>query len=257
MHAWLSYLVGHLADVFNKWRHFSIRVQKSESRNISIRNWNIPEFPIHMSLSCLILSHIFILLIRAPSICYRYQINARTELAVRYNDISPLENHHCAVSFQIMSNPETNIFGNVDHATFKRIRSVSGDSVVNTCRIRMHHSASKIITVLCFWKRKMLSNTKYISLRYDISTTHDFIHNIVHMLYTFIYIILYSIFNSFMCSSILLHVHIVIIQCYVFWQHYAVRSMYIKYYLCNFHLKVHATLAHGVVYWQRKIHILD
>lgn len=55
----------------------------------------------------------------------RYQINARTELAVRYNDISPLENHHCAVAFQILSNPETNIFANVDTATFKRIRSVS------------------------------------------------------------------------------------------------------------------------------------
>ena len=53
-----------------------------------------------------------------------YQINARTELAIRYNDISPLENHHCAVAFQILSNPETNIFANVDQAIFKRIRSV-------------------------------------------------------------------------------------------------------------------------------------
>ncbi|ELU08710.1 hypothetical protein CAPTEDRAFT_136586 [Capitella teleta] len=56
-----------------------------------------------------------------------YQINARTELAVRYNDISPLENHHCAVAFQILSNPETNIFANVDSTTFKRIRSVTTD----------------------------------------------------------------------------------------------------------------------------------
>uniref|UniRef100_A0A3P9NBN6 Phosphodiesterase n=1 Tax=Poecilia reticulata TaxID=8081 RepID=A0A3P9NBN6_POERE len=31
-----------------------------------------------------------------------YQINAQTELALRYNDISPLENHHCAVAFQIL-----------------------------------------------------------------------------------------------------------------------------------------------------------
>merc|ERR1712226_1065199 len=52
-----------------------------------------------------------------------YQINARTELAVRYNDISPLENHHCAVAFQILSNPETSIFANVDANTFRRIRS--------------------------------------------------------------------------------------------------------------------------------------
>ncbi|NXW01071.1 PDE9A phosphodiesterase, partial [Fregetta grallaria] len=51
-----------------------------------------------------------------------YQINARTELAVRYNDISPLENHHCAVAFQIISQPEYNIFSNVDQDQFKQIR---------------------------------------------------------------------------------------------------------------------------------------
>lgn len=34
--------------------------------------------------------------------CFVFQINARTELALRYNDISPLENHHCAVAFEIL-----------------------------------------------------------------------------------------------------------------------------------------------------------
>lgn len=52
-----------------------------------------------------------------------YQINARTVLAIRYNDISPLENHHCAVAFQILSNPECNIFSNCDQEKFKRIRA--------------------------------------------------------------------------------------------------------------------------------------
>lgn len=33
----------------------------------------------------------------------RYQINAKTELAIRYNDISPLENHRAAVAFEILS----------------------------------------------------------------------------------------------------------------------------------------------------------
>ncbi|TRY64855.1 hypothetical protein DNTS_006188 [Danionella cerebrum] len=51
-----------------------------------------------------------------------YQINARTDLAVRYNDISPLENHHCAVAFQILSLPECNIFANVDPEAYKQIR---------------------------------------------------------------------------------------------------------------------------------------
>ncbi|XP_078583087.1 high affinity cGMP-specific 3',5'-cyclic phosphodiesterase 9A-like isoform X3 [Branchiostoma floridae x Branchiostoma japonicum] len=65
------------------------------------------------------------LAVRYNDICsptLRYQINARTELAVRYNDISPLENHHCAVAFKILSNPDCNIFANVDKETWKQIR---------------------------------------------------------------------------------------------------------------------------------------
>jgi len=56
-----------------------------------------------------------------------YQINARTELAVRYNDMSPLENHHCAVSFKILSCPECNIFTNLTQEEFKEVR---GDMII-------------------------------------------------------------------------------------------------------------------------------
>ncbi|XP_075696738.1 high affinity cGMP-specific 3',5'-cyclic phosphodiesterase 9A-like [Rhinoderma darwinii] len=51
-----------------------------------------------------------------------YQINAHTELAIRYNDISPLENHHCAVAFHILAQPENNIFSNISSEFFKQIR---------------------------------------------------------------------------------------------------------------------------------------
>ncbi|XP_072253887.1 high affinity cGMP-specific 3',5'-cyclic phosphodiesterase 9A [Leuresthes tenuis] len=57
-----------------------------------------------------------------PGFNNTYQINARTELAVRYNDLSPLENHHCAVAFQIFSQPECNIFSNFHPEAFKQIR---------------------------------------------------------------------------------------------------------------------------------------
>lgn len=67
----------------------------------------------------------FMFLIHANlSLSSSYQINARTELAVRYNDISPLENHHCAVAFQIFSQPDCNIFSNFDPEAFKQIRQV-------------------------------------------------------------------------------------------------------------------------------------
>ncbi|XP_025236819.1 high affinity cGMP-specific 3',5'-cyclic phosphodiesterase 9A [Theropithecus gelada] len=72
-----------------------------------------------------------ILILMTAAICHdldhpgynnTYQINARTELAVRYNDISPLENHHCAVAFRILAEPECNIFSNIPPDGFKQIR---------------------------------------------------------------------------------------------------------------------------------------
>ncbi|XP_055676666.1 high affinity cGMP-specific 3',5'-cyclic phosphodiesterase 9A [Lutzomyia longipalpis] len=51
-----------------------------------------------------------------------YQINARTELALRYNDISPLENHHCSIAFRLLEHPDCNIFKNLSKDTFKEIR---------------------------------------------------------------------------------------------------------------------------------------
>ena len=33
--------------------------------------------------------------------------------------MSPLENHHCAVSFKILSSPESNIFANMSEEEFK------------------------------------------------------------------------------------------------------------------------------------------
>ncbi|KAG7212148.1 hypothetical protein KM043_012490 [Ampulex compressa] len=51
-----------------------------------------------------------------------YQINARTELALRYNDISPLENHHCSVTFRVLEAPECNILASLDNATYRIVR---------------------------------------------------------------------------------------------------------------------------------------
>ncbi|CAH8439226.1 unnamed protein product [Heterobilharzia americana] len=44
-----------------------------------------------------------------PGFTNSYQVNSGSWLALRYNDISPLENHHCVTAFEIISNPTTNI----------------------------------------------------------------------------------------------------------------------------------------------------
>uniref|UniRef100_A0A1B0BDZ4 PDEase domain-containing protein n=1 Tax=Glossina palpalis gambiensis TaxID=67801 RepID=A0A1B0BDZ4_9MUSC len=36
-----------------------------------------------------------------------------------YNDISPLENHHCSIAFRLLEHPDCNIFKNFNRETFK------------------------------------------------------------------------------------------------------------------------------------------
>lgn len=43
--------------------------------------------------------------------------------ACRYNDISPLENHHCSIAFRLLEHPECNIFKNFSSDTFKWVRN--------------------------------------------------------------------------------------------------------------------------------------
>ena len=50
------------------------------------------------------------------------QINARTELALRYNDISPLENHHCSVAFNILEDSTANLFRSFPADVYKSVR---------------------------------------------------------------------------------------------------------------------------------------
>ena len=57
-----------------------------------------------------------------PGFNNAYQINARTDLALIYNDQSPLENHHCSMTFMILKDPDTNILKNLTDKEFMEFR---------------------------------------------------------------------------------------------------------------------------------------
>eukprot|EP00842_Homolaphlyctis_polyrhiza_P002920 jgi/Hompol1/3629/HPOL_003309-RA len=59
-----------------------------------------------------------------PGFNNAYQVNACTELATTYNDISPLENHHSAVLFSILHHPDTNILSGLSTADYKEVRKI-------------------------------------------------------------------------------------------------------------------------------------
>jgi len=51
-----------------------------------------------------------------------YHINAQTSLALKYNDKSPLEMHHCATAFRILSQEKFNILSSLNDIMFRKIR---------------------------------------------------------------------------------------------------------------------------------------
>ena len=51
-----------------------------------------------------------------------YQVNAKTQLALIYNDSAPLEMHHAACLFRILQNKETDILKNVSESLYRDVR---------------------------------------------------------------------------------------------------------------------------------------
>lgn len=51
-----------------------------------------------------------------------YQVNAQTDLAILYNDASPLEMHHSACLFSILRCPEANILQNLTEPVYRHVR---------------------------------------------------------------------------------------------------------------------------------------
>jgi len=65
---------------------------------------------------------VILILLSWFNLAYLLQINARTELALRYNDISPLENHHCSVAFRVLEDNDCNIFRTLSPEMFRQVR---------------------------------------------------------------------------------------------------------------------------------------
>lgn len=58
------------------------------------------------------------------------------ELALRYNDSSPLENMHCATLFEVCRQPNANAFGKFGKDAYKQARKVSIQAILHTDNAR-------------------------------------------------------------------------------------------------------------------------
>ncbi|KAB7506535.1 cAMP-specific 3',5'-cyclic phosphodiesterase, isoform F [Armadillidium nasatum] len=67
-----------------------------------------------------------------PGLTNQYLINSSSELALMYNDESVLENHHLAVAFKLLQNPECDIFVNLTKKQRQTLRKMVIDMVLAT-----------------------------------------------------------------------------------------------------------------------------
>jgi len=77
----------------------------------------------------------------------QYLIETSAELALKYNDRSPLENMHCATMFQVVSDPECNVFSQVERDLYKEMRKGIINAILHT-DVTKHNDMMKELALL-------------------------------------------------------------------------------------------------------------
>lgn len=67
-----------------------------------------------------------------PGLTNRYLISSKNELALRYNDMSVLENMHCALIYALLNNPQFNIFAALKNSEWTNSRRLMIEMILNT-----------------------------------------------------------------------------------------------------------------------------
>lgn len=67
-----------------------------------------------------------------PGLNNTFLIETSHDLALRYNDKSPLENMHCAKLFEIVAQAKCNIFATLGASQYQDVRKVCIDAILNT-----------------------------------------------------------------------------------------------------------------------------
>ncbi|XP_033254659.1 high affinity cAMP-specific and IBMX-insensitive 3',5'-cyclic phosphodiesterase 8-like isoform X5 [Drosophila miranda] len=74
--------------------------------------------------------------------------NSNSALAILYNDLTVLENHHAAITFKLtLGDDKINIFKNLDKETYKSVRSTIIDMILATEMTRHFEHLAKFVSV--------------------------------------------------------------------------------------------------------------
>jgi cAMP-specific phosphodiesterase 4 len=82
-----------------------------------------------------------------PGVNNPFLIETSHELALRYNDKSPLENMHCAKLFEMVTVQDANIFEQLPKDAYKDVRKICIEAILHTDMVA-HFSMVKDLTML-------------------------------------------------------------------------------------------------------------
>ncbi|CAH8495236.1 unnamed protein product [Schistosoma rodhaini] len=109
-----------------------------------------------------------------PGVTNSYQINAGTWLALRYNDISPLENHHCMTAFDLITNnPTTNIISGLTPNESRHFRRSVIRCILST-DMAIHSECLSQFQVL---RKQVYLNCQSLSIDMSSSSISSIKHN--------------------------------------------------------------------------------
>jgi len=126
----------YLWNSYHNWSH-AVDVMHTVSRILNLSGLEIAlvepweQYALLVSAICHDIAH--------PGTNNPFLIETNHDLALRYNDKSPLENMHCSKLFETSSKPEFNIFQNFSRHEYKEIRKVCIATILHTDII--HHFA--------------------------------------------------------------------------------------------------------------------
>ena len=86
-----------------------------------------------------------------PGLTNQFLINTSSELAIMYNDESVLENHHLAVAFKLLQNPDCDIFVNLTKKQRQTLRKMVIDMVSSRFNLEKMNFIFALLFIVKFY----------------------------------------------------------------------------------------------------------
>mmetsp|Transcript_132130 Transcript_132130/g.423257 ORF Transcript_132130/g.423257 Transcript_132130/m.423257 type:complete len:754 (-) Transcript_132130:20-2281(-) len=144
----------------HNWRHavdvthtLFTMLHACNSGSLTLLSW-LEEYALLVSAVCHDIGH--------PGVSNDFLVQTSHDLAIRYNDTSPLENMHCATLFAIVQHPAMDVFMSLPQESRKEVRGICVEAILNTDNIH-HVSHVKALQTFAEMKNELLQHARAVA----------------------------------------------------------------------------------------------